>query len=143
MNKVFLIGNLTKDPELTTTTSGISVCRFSIAINRRFKNANGEQEVDYLNIVAWRALADLCGQYLSKGKKVGITGQIQTRSYEQDGVRKYATDIIADDVEFLTPKGEATGDGGYSNNKPVRAKVSPKEMQPMEDDELPFQKKNK
>lgn len=137
MNKVFLIGNLTRDPDLSTTNNGVSLCRFSIAVNRRFKSANGEAETDFFNIVAWRATADLCGQYLHKGSKVGIVGSLQTRTYEQDGVKKYATDIVADEVEFLTPKGDSSNNN-YQSEKPARAKVSPKEMQPMEDDELPF-----
>lgn len=82
MNKVFLIGNLTKDPEMRSTQSGVAVCNFSIAVNRRFKNANGEQETDFLNVIAWRQLAELCGKYLAKGRKVAVTGSIQTRTYE-------------------------------------------------------------
>ena len=87
MNKVFLIGNLTRDPEMRSTQSGVPVCNFSIAVNRRFRNAQtGQQETDFLNIVAWRQLAELCGRYLTKGRKVAVTGSIQTRTYEaQDG----------------------------------------------------------
>ncbi len=139
MNKVILIGNLTRDPELSTIPSGVSVCRFSIAVNRRFRNANGEQETDFFNIVVWRQQGENCAQYLKKGSKVCVTGQIQNRSYEQDGVRRTVTDIVADEVEFLSPKGDGqTSGGNYREEKPVRAKVSPKEMQPMEDDDLPF-----
>lgn len=139
MNKVILIGNLTRDPELSTIPSGVSVCRFSIAVNRRFKNANGEQETDFFNIVVWRQQGENCAQYLKKGSKVCVIGQIQNRSYEQDGVRRTVTDIVADEVEFLSPKGDGQSNGGnYQSEKPVRAKVSPKEMQPMEDDDLPF-----
>lgn len=139
MNKVFLIGNLTRDPELSTIPSGVSVCRFSIAVNRRFRNANGEQETDFFNIVVWRQQGENCAQYLKKGSKVSVIGQIQNRTYEVDGVKRYATDIVADEVEFLTPKGDGqSSSGNYQSEKPVRAKVSPKEMQPMEDDDLPF-----
>ena len=81
MNKCILIGNLTRDPELSTTGSGISVCKFSIAVNRTFKNQNGEYETDFLNIVTWRGLADNCSKYLIKGSKVAVCGQIQTRTY--------------------------------------------------------------
>ena len=103
MNKVFLIGNLTKDPELRSTQSGVSVCNFTIAVNRRFKNANGQQETDYLNIIAWRQLAELCSKYLAKGRKVAVTGSIQTRTYEaKDGSKRTAWDIVADEVEFLS-----------------------------------------
>lgn len=103
MNKVYLIGNLTRDPEMRATQMGVSVCNFSIAVNRR-RSADGTQQTDYFNIVAWRQLADLCGKYLAKGRKVAVTGSIQTRTYEaQDGTKRSAFDIVADEVEFLTP----------------------------------------
>ena len=82
MNKCVLVGNLTRDPELAQTPSGISVCKFSIAVNRMYADANGERQVDFINIVTWRGLAENCGKYLSKGKKVALSGQIQTRSYD-------------------------------------------------------------
>ena len=107
MNRVFLIGNLTKDPELRSTQSGVSVCNFTIAVNRRFKNANGQQETDYLNIIAWRQLAELCSKYLAKGRKVAVMGSIQTRTYEaKDGSKRTAWDIVADEVEFLTTQSQ-------------------------------------
>lgn len=107
MNKVFLIGNLTKDPEMRSTQSGVAVCNFSIAVNRRFKKENGEQETDFLNVVAWRQLAELCGKYLAKGRKVAVTGSIQTRTYKaQDGSKRSAFDIVADEVEFLSPQNQ-------------------------------------
>ena len=108
MNKVFLIGNLTRDPEMRSTQSGIPVCNFSIAVNRRFRNAQtGQQETDFFNIVAWRQLAELCSRYLAKGRKVAVFGSIQTRTYEaQDGTKRTAFDIVADEVEFLSsPQG--------------------------------------
>lgn len=108
MNKVYLIGNLTRDPDMRATQSGISVCNFSIAVNRRQKDVNGIRQTDYFDIVAWRQLADLCGKFLMKGKKVAVFGTIQTRSYEdKTGAKRTAWDIIADEVEFLTPMGEA------------------------------------
>lgn len=107
MNKVFLIGNLTRDPEMRSTQSGVSVCNFSIAVNRRFKNANGEQETDFLNVIAWRQLAELCSKYLVKGRKVAVTGSIQTRQYEaKGGSKRTAWDIVADEVEFLSPQNQ-------------------------------------
>ena len=107
MNKVFLIGNLTRDPEMRSTQSGVAVCNFSIAVNRRFKNASGEQETDFLNVIAWRQLAELCGKYLAKGRKVAVTGSIQTRQYEaKDGSKRTAWDIVADEVEFLTTQNQ-------------------------------------
>lgn len=111
MNKVYLIGNLTRDPEMRSTTTGIPVCNFSIAVNRRVKDANGNTQTDFFNIVAWRQLAELCGKFLMKGKKVAVVGSIQTRTYEDKTTGKKCTawDIVADEVEFLTPMGEAPG----------------------------------
>lgn len=98
MNKVFVIGNLTKAPELRSTQTGASVATFTVAVQRRFKR----DETDYLNVVAWRGLADNCARYLVKGQKVAVCGEIQTRSYDgQDGTKRYVTEIVADDVEFL------------------------------------------
>lgn len=113
MNKVFLIGNLTKDPEMRSTQSGVVVCNFSIAVNRRFRNPQtGQQETDFLNVVAWRQLAELCSKYLAKGHKVAVTGSIQTRTYEaKDGSKRTAWDIVADEVEFLS----ANQNGGASS----------------------------
>lgn len=105
MNKVILIGNLTRDPETRTTTSGITCCAFSIAVNRRRTNADGNHEVDYFNVTAWRQLGELCMKYLSKGRKVCVEGSIQIRTYDaQDGSKRTAVDVIADSVEFLSPQ---------------------------------------
>lgn len=139
MNKVFLIGNLTREPELTTTNSGISMCRFSIAVNRNFANADGVREADFFNLTAWRGLADRCGKYLHKGTKVAVVGALQNRSYEVNGEKRYATDIILDDVEFLTPRGENAGVAGESQTvaEPQEtAKVSA--LEPVDDTDLPF-----
>lgn len=107
MNKVVLIGNLVRDPEVRATQSGISVCNFTVAVNRRFKKENGEQETDFLNVIAWRQLAELCSKYLVKGRKVAVTGSIQTRTYEaKDGSKRTAWDIVADEVEFLTTQSQ-------------------------------------
>lgn len=105
MNKVFIIGNLTKDPELIQTTNGTSVCRFTVAVGRKYTNAEGNRETDFLNVVAWRNLADICGKYLRKGSKAAISGNIQTRSYDAtDGTKRYVTEIVAEDVEFVGAK---------------------------------------
>ena len=105
MNKVILIGNLTKDPELTQTTNGISVCRFSLAVQRKFTNSEGERETDFFNIVAWRNLADNCHKYLKKGSKAAVIGSIQNRSYgAQDGTKRYVTEIVPEEVEFVGSK---------------------------------------
>ena len=136
MNKTFLIGNLTRDPELTATPSGVSVCKMSIAVNRNFTNANGERETDFFNIVAWRGLADNCAKFLSKGKKIAVVGSIQNRSYETENGKKFITEIMADEIEFLTP----TDNGA---KKPQEPSAPPKkrsfaDMQPVDNDDLPF-----
>lgn len=144
MNKVILIGNLASDVELKTTTNGTSTCSFRLAVQRRFANAQGVREADFLQIVAWRQTAELCAKYLAKGRKVGIEGNIQTRSYTaQDGTKRYVTEIIADNVEFLTPKGESTGGsyqqpdaGSYGGDSPTGD--APAGFTPVNDDELPF-----
>lgn len=136
MNKVYLIGNLTKDPELRATQSGVSVCNFSIAVNRRFKDADGKQQTDFFNIVAWRQTADICGKFLMKGKKVAVSGSIQTRTYEaQDGSKRTAFDIVADEVEFLSPAGEAYGTGSTAA-PPVNSPSAG--FTQVDDEELPF-----
>lgn len=110
MNKVFLIGNLARDPEGGSTQSGISWCRFTLAVNRRRAGADGKKQTDFLQIVTWRTTADNCLRYLAKGRKVAVEGRIETRQYDdQDGQRRYATEIVADAVEFVSSK---PGSGG-------------------------------
>jgi single-strand DNA-binding protein len=109
MNKVFLIGNLTRDPELTETPSGVAVCRFSIAVNRSYSSQDGERQTDFFNCTAWRGQAETIARYTKKGNKVAVSGSIQLRNYEDNqGVKRTAVDIVVQDVEFLTPK---TGEG--------------------------------
>lgn len=130
MNKVYLIGNLTREPETNTTASGIQVCRFSIAVGRRFKNAEGENEVDFFNIIAWRGLAETCGKYLHKGSKVAVIGSLQNRSFDaEDGTKRYITEVIAEEVEFLTPKNASEASSSDNDNSTLK---------PIEDDGLPF-----
>ncbi len=143
MNKVFLIGNLTKDPDVRTTGSGTSVCTFSIAVDRRFKAQNGEKVTDYFNIVAWRQLADLCGRYLAKGRKVSVMGELQNRSYDaKDGSKRYVTEIIADEIEFLTPRDrDGAGYGAPAPSEPYRggeSPAAPEGFTDVDDDDLPF-----
>lgn len=105
MNKLVLIGNLTKDPELSETPSGISVTKFTIAVSRRFPNADGERDTDFINCVAWRNQAENLTKYCHKGDKVAVIGALQTRSFEtSDGTKRYATEVVADDIEFLNTK---------------------------------------
>ena len=102
MNKVILIGNLTRDPETHTTHSGQTYCAFTLAVNRH-KRPDGTQEADFFSVTAWRQLGELCQKYLAKGRKACVEGSIQMRTYEgQGGVKRLAVDIIADSVEFLS-----------------------------------------
>lgn len=132
MNKCILIGNLTKDPELTTTSNGVAVCRFAIAVSRRYSNADGERETDFLNIVVWRSLGENCHKFLKKGSKVGVVGNIQNRSYDAtDGTKRYITEIVAEEVEFLSTK----------SSDEVATKAPSEDvakLQPIDDDGLPF-----
>ncbi len=139
MNKVILIGNLTRDPELRTTGGGTNVCTFSIAVNRRFANQSGERVTDFFDIVAWRQLGELCSKYLAKGRKVCITGQLQNRSYEaKDGTKRNVTEIIADDVEFLTPRQDGgSGTGAQPAHTGAPSGIADSFVE-VEDDELPF-----
>ena len=107
MNKVCLIGRITKDPELRYTSSNIPSVRFTLAVNRTFQNQNGEREADFINIVAWRNQAENVKKYVSKGSLVAVEGRIQTGSYEKDGQRIYTTDVVADNVQFLESKAQS------------------------------------
>ena len=133
MNKVILIGNLTRDPELSQTNSNVSLCRFSIAVTRDYANSDGTKETDFFNVTVWRGRAETCGKYLKKGNKVCVVGSLQNRSYEgQDGVKRTVTDIVASEVEFLTPKGANQEDEVTQTVKRGR------DLEEMEDNQLPF-----
>ncbi len=135
MNKVMLIGNLTRDPELNTTNSGVSVCRFSLAVQRRFANAENGPQADFFNIVVWRGQAENCHKFLKKGSKCCVIGKIQNSSYEaQDGTKRYTTEIVADEIEFLTSR------SGDSSDAPAdRPNEGSAELEPIDDDDsLPF-----
>ena len=106
MNKVILIGRLTKDVELKTTPQGVSVCAFTIAVNRRFKNANGEYDADFINCVAWRTTAEFISKYFGKGRILGISGSIQTRFWEKHGEKRYVTEVIAEEAYFVDSKSD-------------------------------------
>lgn len=134
MNKVVLIGNLVRDPEITTTNSGVSVCRFSLAVQRRFSSAEGGNTADFFNIVVWRGLAENCHKFLRKGSKCAVSGRIQNSSYEaQDGSKRYTTEIVAEDVEFLGTKPA----DGVDTPAPKSSNASG-ELEPIDDDSLPF-----
>ena len=117
MNKVFLIGRLTRDPELRYTGSNTAVATFSIAINRNFTNSQGEREADFINIVVWRKQAENVKNYLQQGSQVAIDGRIQSRSYEdKEGQKRYVTEVVADNVEFLGSKNYANNSNTKENN---------------------------
>lgn len=108
MNNVNLIGRLTKAPELKQTASNTSVLTGTLAVNRTFKNQNGEREADFINIVAWRQTAEIIAQYCGKGSQIGVTGRIQTRNYEnQQGQRVYVTEVVAEHVDLLDSKSDS------------------------------------
>ncbi|EKM6510363.1 single-stranded DNA-binding protein [Listeria monocytogenes] len=159
MNRVVLVGRLTKDPDLRYTPAGVAVATFTLAVNRPFKNAQGEQEADFINCVVWRKPAENVANFLKKGSMAGVDGRVQTRNYEgNDGKRVYVTEIVAESVQFLESKNNnaegATlnnyqGEANYSNNSkttPYRADTSQKkdsfagEGKPIDinEDDLPF-----
>ena len=139
MNQVILIGNLAADPEYRTTQSGTACCTFRLAVQRKFKNAEGQREADFITCVAWRQCAELCAKYLVKGRKAGITGSLQTRTYQaQDGSKRYATEVIVDQVEFLTARNEAAETASPTAQAPS-AEASQVGFTEVPDDEnLPF-----
>lgn len=105
LNKAIIIGRITKDLELKHTQNGVAVTNFTVAVERSFKNAEGEREADFIPVVVWRQQAETCAKYLGKGRLVGVSGRIQTRSYDdKDGIRRYVTEIVADEVQFLDYK---------------------------------------
>lgn len=134
MNKAILVGRLTKDPEKKTTQQGTSVTSFTIACQRRIKNAQGTYDADFINCVAWRQTADFVTKYFKKGDRIGCTGSIQTRSYEdKNGNTRYATEVNVDDVEFVeskAQKAEPTAEDLFKDELD--------EFMPVEDNDLPF-----
>lgn len=126
LNKVVLIGRLTKDPDLRYTQSGIAVARFTLAVDRGFKNQDGEKQADFIPITVWRTQAENCAKYLQKGRLVAVAGRIQTGSYEKDGQRHYTTEVVADEVSFLEwgnkqvqEQGDIPGFEPYESNEPL------------------------
>lgn len=110
MNRVILVGRLTKDPELRYTPNGVAVANFTLAVNRTFTNQQGDRDADFINCVVWRRPAENVANFLKKGSLAGVDGRIQTRSFEgQDGKRVYITEVVAESVQFLEPKGSSSG----------------------------------
>ena len=129
MNRLTIIGNLTKDPELRTTQSGINVCTFSVAVNRMKRDESGQDEADFFRVTAWRELGELCAKWLIKGRKVAVVGPVSVSTYTGQDRKTYANlEVMAQDVEFLSPRDQVT-------EKPSSA---PAGFAQVETDELPF-----
>lgn len=140
LNSVVLVGRLTKDPELRYTPSNQAVATFSLAVNRRFKNQNGEREADFINCVIWRQQAENLANWGKKGNLIGITGSIQTRNYEnQQGQRVYVTEVVAENFQLLESQKER-GNQPQVNSQPDFGRNEPMQGNPMDisDDDLPF-----
>ena len=139
MNKITLIGNLTHDPEVRSTPNGVTVCTFTIAVNRRFAQQGGEKATDFFRINAWRQLGENCAKYFAKGRKVAVIGELQARTYEgKDGATRMSLDVSADEVEFLTPRSQDEG-SGYS--APRQNNAAPQDLAGFTDiqsDDIPF-----
>ena len=140
MNKVFLIGNLTRDPEFRETPSGVPMCRFTIAVNRNYKNADGERQTDFFNCTAWRVTAETISRYTKKGNKVAVTGSIELRDYEDNqGARRTAVDVIVQDFEMLTPRDNSNGFDDVADAPRQSAPKKKPMLQAMDDDsDIPF-----
>ena len=143
MNKLTIIGNLTRDPELRTTSTGVNVCSFTVAVNRRNRrdDQNGQPEADFFRVTAWRQLADICAKYLAKGRKVCVVGPVSVHTFTgNDGTTRASLEVNADDVEFLSSRNDGEA-GGYT--APAASEVPSAEPQAagfttVETDELPF-----
>lgn len=146
LNRVILIGRLTRDPELRYTPAGVAVATFTLAVDRPFTNQQGNREADFLTIVTWRQLAETCANYLSKGRLTAVEGRIQVRNYDNnEGRRVYVTEVIADNVRFLESAGQrGGGDSASSRSNDSRGQVSQDpfsdDSKPVDisDDDLPF-----
>ena len=136
MNKLTIIGNLTRDPETRTTASGITVCSFSVAVNRRRGNQQGEQpQADFFRVSAWRQLGENCQKYLAKGRKVCVVGSVAVQTYQgSDGQTRASMEVTAEDVEFLSARNE---EGGYTPQENALA-AAPSGFLQVEEDDLPF-----
>lgn len=132
MNKVELLGRLTKDPEIRYTQNNTPVASFSLAVNRRFAK-EGEQQADFINIVAWNKTAEFCGKYFKKGSQIALAGRIQTRTYEDNGTKKYITEVVAEEVYFADSKKDITED----NSEPTDI-TNDIETMVASGDDLPF-----
>lgn len=135
MNHVSLLGRLTKDPEVKKTQSGTSVCSFTIAVDRKFKDANGAKQTDFIPCVGWRQVADLIGQYFHKGSRIGITGSIQTRSYDGQNGKVFVVEVLAEQIDFLDKRSETQEQNQIP--APQAEAIAPNEEEYVEES-LPF-----
>lgn len=140
LNRVVLIGRLTRDPELRYTPNGVAVASFTLAVDRNFKNAQGERETDFIPCVVYRQLAELCANYLAKGKLAAVDGRMQVRSYDgQDGQKRWVTEVIGENVRFLSPKdGGSSGSGSSSPSGSSSGEVGSFGHEVSLDDDIPF-----
>ncbi|PCF44208.1 single-stranded DNA-binding protein [Staphylococcus delphini] len=139
LNRVVLVGRLTKDPEFRTTPSGVSVATFTLAVNRNFKSKNGEQQADFINCIVFRKQAENVNNYLNKGNLAGVDGRLQSRSYEnQEGRRVFVTEVVCDSVQFLEPK--SNNQSQQQGQAPARDNPFANASDPIDisDDDLPF-----
>jgi len=145
MNKLTIIGNLTRDPELRTTSTGVNVCDFTVAVNRRQRKdaQNGQPDADFFRVSAWRERGELCAKYLAKGRKVCVVGPVSVRTYTgNDGVMRASLEVTADEVEFLSSRNDAEAAGSYTapaaEAPSVPAETPAAGFTAVETDELPF-----
>lgn len=146
LNRVVLVGRLTKDPEFRTTPSGVDVATFTLAVNRNFKSKNGEQQADFINCVVFRKQAENVNNYLNKGSLAGIDGRLQSRSYEnKEGQRVFVTEVVCDSVQFLEPKNVQASNNNQSNNQVQQREKALQDNNPfnnvadnIDDSTLPF-----
>ena len=139
MNKLTIIGNLTRDPELRTTSTGINVCSFTVAVNRRRSAANNQPEADFFRVSAWRQLGELCQRYLAKGRKVAVTGAVSVSTYTgNDGTTRATLEVNADDVEFLSSRNEDAGYAPAAPSQPAPAAPAMNGFEEVDDEDLPF-----
>ena len=149
MNRVVLVGRLTRDPEMRTTASGINQTRFTLAVNRRTPNQNGEREADFISCIAWRGTAEAIAKYLTKGRELAVEGSIRTGSYDaQDGTKRYTTDVVVDNFTFIGSGANSAGTS-YQNSSDSSSNITTTDISEdpfkdfgdevaLSDDDLPF-----
>lgn len=140
LNRVVIVGRLTKDPDLRYTPNGVAVANFTVAVNRPFSNQQGNREADFINCVIWRTQAENLAKYMSKGSMVGVDGRIQTRNFEgQDGKRVFMTEVVAESVQYLESKNSSQSNNQSSNQSNGQQEPYSEENPPdLSDDDLPF-----